>query len=74
MLIPKAKDPQCLEDLRPISLCNVLYKIISKLLYNRMKGILDEVISINQSSFVPGRLITDNILVAYEMIDSFPTK
>jgi hypothetical protein len=67
VLIPKVNDPQCLKDLRPISLCNVLYKIILMVLAARLKGILEDIISPNQSAFVPGRLIIGNILVAYEM-------
>lgn len=54
-LVPKKNDPQTMADLRPISLCNVVYKIISKVLANRVKQILDGIISDTQSPFIHPR-------------------
>ena len=69
-LVPKTKNPQKITEYHPISLCNVLYKIISNVLANRLKKILPEVISESQSAFVPRRLITGNVLVAFETMHS----
>lgn len=68
VLIPKKKCPVQMTDLRPISLCNVAYKVISKVLANRLKRVINGIISETQSAFIPGRLITDNIMLSYEVM------
>lgn len=70
-VIPNKASPEFVSYRRyyhSISLCNVLYKIVTKILENRLKVILPELISKTHSAFVLGRLIFDNILVVYEMM------
>ncbi|KAL6199749.1 hypothetical protein ACLB2K_029532 [Fragaria x ananassa] len=64
---PNVKEVQNMTQLRPIALCNVIYKIASKVLANRLKSFLSAIISPKQSAFVPDRLISNNTLVASEL-------
>jgi hypothetical protein len=74
VLIPKVDNPTSMKDLRPISLCNVLYKIVSKVLANRLKPFLTRYISFEQSAFVENRSILDNVMVAMETIHHMKCK
>ena len=67
-LVPKVKHPTRMKEFRPISLSNVVYKLISKTLANWLKSILPQIISKNQSAFLSERLITNNVLVAFELM------
>jgi len=70
-LIPKKKEAMVMKDYRPISCCNVQYKLISKILANRLKSILPKFISPNQSAFIKDRLLMENLLLATEVIKDY---
>ncbi|XP_010513530.1 PREDICTED: uncharacterized protein LOC104789549 [Camelina sativa] len=72
-LILKVAKPTRMAEMRPISLCNVGYKLISKIMCQQLKGVLPELVSETQSAFVPRRLISDNILIAQEMFHGLRT-
>lgn len=67
-LTPKVKDPKYVSQYRPISLSNVLYKVLAKVLANRLKKLMPHLISEHQSAFMSDRLISNNILVAFKTL------
>lgn len=74
VLLPKCENASSVKEYRPIACCTVLYKIISKVLANRMQQVLYSIISENQSAFVKGRLIQDNIILNHELIKGYQRK
>ena len=73
-LIPKVKSPKFISKFRPIALCNVLYKLVSKVLANKLKKLLPQIISESQSAFQPDKTISDNILVVFETLHHMKMK
>ena len=69
-LIPKIHNPKHAHQYHPISLCNVLYKIYSKVLANRLKKLMPHIITEHQSAFTKDRLISDNMHIAFETLHS----
>lgn len=74
VLIPKMEDATKVTQFRPISVCNVIYRVISKVLARRMRPHLAGLISINQGAFVLGHLISDNVILLREALHSFNQK
>ena len=74
VLIPKVPNPSSFNHFRPISLCNVIYKIISKILVARIRPLLPKFISPCQSAFIPGRWIAENQVIVQELIHSFKVR
>ena len=74
VLIPKVKEPKRIIEYRLINLCNVVYKITSKAIENRITKVLPSIISEAQNAFVHSRLITNNVLIAFETIHHISQK
>ncbi|XP_074314339.1 uncharacterized protein LOC141649551 [Silene latifolia] len=68
VLIPKTDKPECVSQYRPISLCNVVYRLASKCMANRLKLVIPSLISESQQAFVPDRLMSDGCLIAHEIM------
>ncbi|GJT19200.1 RNA-directed DNA polymerase, eukaryota, reverse transcriptase zinc-binding domain protein [Tanacetum coccineum] len=73
-LILKIHHPNKVSDFRPIACFNVLYKCISKILTNRIKSSLDVIVNPNQSAFIPGRIIQDNLMLSQELLKGYNCK
>lgn len=73
-LVPKKTNATRITEFRPISCCNTVYKVASKLLANRLKDLLPALISSSQSAFVPGRLLVENVLLATKLVSGYNWK
>jgi len=71
VLIPRIQNPTSDSQYRPISLCNVVYKTMAKLLVTRLRQILPKLISLCQSAFIPGRWIAENKVILHETLHIF---
>lgn len=72
-LIPRVKNPKRVSEFKPISLCNVIYKIISRVIANRLKPLINSIISETQSAFTTDKLTTNNVLIAFESLHHMKT-
>lgn len=70
-LVPKTTSAEKMRDFRPIACCNVVYKIISKIMAYRLKAVLPKAIEENQCAFVQGRLLLKNVLLATELVKDY---
>ncbi|XP_074267199.1 uncharacterized protein LOC141590510 [Silene latifolia] len=74
VLIPKTGTPEKVENYRPISLCNVIIKIVTKCISNRLKRVMSSLVGEYQNGFIPGRHISDNVLLSHELFHHISRK
>jgi hypothetical protein len=70
-LVPKKINPSSMGDFRPVACYNVIYKCITKIIANRMLPLLGDLVSMNQSAFIPNRSISENVLLALEIVRNY---
>lgn len=73
-LIPQVEDANSVDAFRPISLCNAIYKVISKVAANRLKEVIPDIISKEQNAYVSGRQLQDGVVLIHELIHSLNSK
>ena len=73
-LIPKCPGADCLSLFRPISLCTTIYKLVTKVLVNRIRPMLNKLVSPLQTAFVPGRKGMNNMIIVQELIHTMKQK
>ncbi|XP_039015130.1 uncharacterized protein LOC120145326 [Hibiscus syriacus] len=74
VLVPKVLNPSLVKDFRPISYCSVVYKTVTRILVDRLSSVFPGMISMNQTAFVKGRSIVDNVLLAQEIVRGYSRK
>lgn len=70
-LVPKTTDAEKMTDFRPIACCNVIYKVVSKIIARRLKATLPETIELKKCAFVEGRLLLENVLLATQLVKDY---
>lgn len=73
-LLHKVPNPASIKEYRPIACCTVLYKLIAKVLANRIQQVIAKVISETQAGFIPGRKVADNIILTHELVKAYNRK